>query len=283
MNPGRAAPTVLVLSGVDPSGGAGLVADVRALAFLGVYAGAVPTALTVQTTRGVERVVPVPVSLFVRMAARAFEDLRPRAVKIGLLPGGAHADALGRLLARHPAVPCVLDPVLVATSGRRLFPNAALPSLFRLLGRVTVLTPNRHEAEVLSGLPVDDAAGQSRAALVLRSRGPRLVVVKGGHVAGRLAVDVAFDGRRLKRFEAPRVEIPGGAHGLGCFFSSTLAGGLAGGLEPMAAVERVHRETRRLLAGGLLRPGGGRAVPFPFRVSGRSPSKARRSGPPRGA
>jgi hydroxymethylpyrimidine/phosphomethylpyrimidine kinase len=240
------APRVLVAAGLDPTGGAGLVADVEALLAVGARAMAVATALTLQGPCGAagwEAVSP-------RFVARQVEELvrgrgeRPRALKTGMLAGGATAAALARIFSRPPLarLPLVVDPVLAASTGLSLFGHGhrhtPLSALLPLVERATVVTPNRPELEALTGAPLEDDAAAIEAARRLPCRA---VLVKGGHRAGA-PVDLLVRGRTVKRFEGRRRE--GTARGTGCRLASAIAAGLAQG-KPLRESVLVARDVVR--------------------------------------
>lgn len=222
-------PVALSIAGSDPSGGAGLQADLRTFTCFGVYGAGVPTSVTVQDTRGVRRVEPLDPALVREQIAVVLEDLSPGAVKIGLLPDAAIVEAVAASLSARPEIAVVLDPVLVATSGDVLAPETALAALVReLLPRAAVVTPNLAEAARLAGCPVVGASSLVDAARAIQARGAAAVLVKGGHLEGE-AIDILLtrDGEIL---ELRATRIPGPAvHGTGCALSSAIAARLACG------------------------------------------------------
>lgn len=206
-------PYVLSIAGSDPSGGAGLQADLKTFAAFGVYGMAAVSALTAQNTRGVRAVEPVsPAWLRAQLDALA-DDLPIHAVKIGMLGAAPLVEEVARFLERVPHAPVVLDPVLRSTSGRPLLDEAGRSALHALLPRVTLVTPNLPEAEALwGGWPPDHLAPA--------------VLLKGGHGAGaRLEERLILAGELRQRWEHPRH--PGEVHGTGCALSSAIAACLA--------------------------------------------------------
>ncbi|HEY3354147.1 MAG TPA: hydroxymethylpyrimidine/phosphomethylpyrimidine kinase [Polyangia bacterium] len=237
------APHVLVIAGLDPSGGAGLIADVRTLAEHGVGALGVATALTEQGHGGVRAVNPVDPALVGRQVAALLAGEPVDAVKIGMLGVPATAAAVAAALAAARSVPVVLDPILRASSGAVLLgddEDAGRAALLALLRRATLVTPNAIEAAALCEqappLTLAAAAGLAQA---LRARGARAVLLKGGHLPAAASpgetVDVldAGDGPVLLR--APR--LAAGAHGTGCALASAIAAHLARGAPLREAVE----------------------------------------------
>jgi len=239
-----AAPRVLVCAGLDPSGGAGLVADLEALAAVGARGWAVATALTAQGPRGARRVAPVDPGLVLAQVDALLDGLpardRPRAVKTGMLGTAAVADALAARLAEPPLAraPLVVDPVLAASSGLPLLDAGGRPpadALARLLSRAALATPNWPELELLAGRPLRTEAEAVREARRLPARA---VLVKGGHRPGA-PVDLLVRGGRVVRFPGRRR--PGEARGTGCRLASAVAGLLAAGAPLEEAVRRAKR------------------------------------------
>lgn len=252
-------PNVLSIAGSDPSGGAGIQADLKTFSALGCYGMAALTALTAQNTRGVTAVhVPPPPFVGAQIDA-VFADVEVAAVKIGMLASGGIVDAVARSLADWPEVPVVVDPVLVATSGDSLGDPDVVGAIRRvLLARATLITPNLPEAARLADRPIpEDEAGMRALAERLATLGARAVLVKGGHLKGRESVDALHDGERIHMLRAPRVDTRN-THGTGCSLSSAIAAYLARGLPLLAAVEQAKTFlTAALEASGALRVGGG--------------------------
>jgi hydroxymethylpyrimidine/phosphomethylpyrimidine kinase len=232
-------PCVLAVAGSDPSGGAGLQADVRTCTGLGVYAAAVPTCITVQNTTGVRRVEPLDAGLVAEQIDAVLGDLEPRAIKLGLLPTARIVAAVAESLSSHASIPVVLDPVLVATSGDALASADALAALVALLPRAALVTPNLAEAARLSGRAVASEADMITAARAIRLLGAGAVLVKGGHLAGE-AVDLllAPDGEPTW-LRAPRIDGPP-VHGTGCALSAAIAARVALG-DPLAEAARAAK------------------------------------------
>jgi len=210
-------PVALVIAGLDPSGGAGLLLDTRVMTEQGVYAAGVVTALTEQDTRGVYEVKPVDDVLLAHQIGRVVSDLKVSAVKIGMLGTAKVARAVLSGLA-GVRIPIVLDPILRSSSGVSLLDDPA--ALDPLIARATLVTPNREEAERLGGVE-----GLAR-------RGARAVLWKGGHSqTGAVVVDRLVDEHGEREFSGPRV--PGGedVHGTGCALASAIAAQLARGAD----------------------------------------------------
>jgi hydroxymethylpyrimidine/phosphomethylpyrimidine kinase len=233
------------------------------------------TAVTAQNTRGVLGVSPVPAP-FVRLQMEAvFPDLRPAAVKIGMLFDDARVREVARGLARHRAKNVVLDPVLAATDGVTLLAARATGTLRReLFPLCDLVTPNRPEAEELSGIRIRNPADARRAAEVLAGFGAGAVLIKGGHARGSDVEDLLFDGRRFRNFVHPRIATRA-RHGTGCTLSAAIAARLALGAGLAEAVEGAIGYLQTALVAGVF-PGRGRGVPGRFaRAAVFTPSRAR--------
>lgn len=231
----------LAIAGSDPSGGAGIQADLATFAALGVLGASAITALTVQSPRGVRSVHPVDPELLAAQIDCLFQDLPPEtigAVKIGMLGSAANARAVGARLAAGDvrALPVVLDPVFASKNGHELLGPGGLVALEEaLLPRADVLTPNLDEAAALLRRAVGDVLARPEdACRELAARGPRAVILKGGHAGGRTSEDLLYAEDRFVRLTAERVMTPND-HGTGCVFSSALAAHLALGAELEAA------------------------------------------------
>ena len=252
-------PTVLVLAGHDPTGGAGLVADAEAIAACGGWALTIPTALTVQNCRDVQRVVPCDPDTM-RAAAEALGEFDIAAIKVGLVADLATLDAVADIVRRLPGVPLVVDPVLKAGGGRELS-TAELVDAFRerLLPLVDILTPNRDELMRLSSLPGED----TERAVELMTLGCQAVLVTGtdspavGTPGDRVA-HTLHTPDQSRQWSWPRLE--GRYHGSGCTLAASLAARLAAGESLVAACEQAQAFTWEALAHGW-RPGSDQALP----------------------
>lgn len=254
-----AVPNVLSIAGSDPSGGAGVQADLKTFSALGCYGMAAITALTAQNTRGVSAVHVPPVDFVVAQIDAIFNDVRVDAVKLGMLASGPIVEAVAGRLRAHGARNIVLDPVLVATSGDALGAPDVVEAMIRhLLPLARIVTPNIPEAMRLSGGSApQDSAGLERLARAIHALGANAVLVKGGHMKGELAPDVLFERAAAHLFEAPRVATRN-THGTGCTLSSAIAANLAHGMELAAAVQRAKSYlTAALIASDQLDVGSG--------------------------
>jgi hydroxymethylpyrimidine/phosphomethylpyrimidine kinase len=220
-----APPVVLTIAGFDPSGGAGISADLKTIAAHNCYGVAAITALTVQNTLGARRVKPLDAAVLKESVNCLLEDGRIRAIKVGLIANASNARAIAEILAENSALPAVLDPVVRSSSGLSLLEPEGLEFLKKkLLGGVALVTPNLDEASALTDLKVENIEGMKQAARRLVEMGARAVVVTGGHLDK--AIDVFFDGKALETFVGDRIK-PDNTHGTGCTFSSAIAANLA--------------------------------------------------------
>ena len=219
----------LTIAGLDPSGGAGIAADLRGFAAAGVWGCAVCAARTVQSTRGVRSVHAVEARLVVAQARELLDDVAVRAIKIGALGSAENARAVAALLQRHRRIPVVLDPVMVPSrrTGRaRLDGDAAVPTLLVLARAATLVTPNSDEAGSLLGRKIVTATDARDAAVALVELGIRAVLLKGGHTGGERVVDWFATRRSVIPLSRARLSLPP-VHGAGCTLASLIAGRLA--------------------------------------------------------
>lgn len=228
---------VLSIAGSDPSGGAGIQADLKTFAARGCYGMAVITALTAQNTQGVSAVRPLDPDFVAEQIRMVFADIRVDAVKIGMIANAGIARAVAEALSPHRGIPVVLDPVMIAKGGAALLDPAAVTVLKEsLLPLATLVTPNLPEAAVLLGDPeASDRRIMESQAVRLTALGAKGVLVKGGHLAGGESPDVLVADGQVTWFEASRIATRN-THGTGCSLSSALAAELAKGLEPQEAV-----------------------------------------------
>ena len=234
----------LTIAGSDSGGGAGIQADLKTFQAWGVFGTSVVTAITAQNTLGVRGVHAIPDPMVRLQLDAVAEDLRPAAVKSGMLATRPLVEAVAAGIRAHRLPNYVLDPVMVATSGDRLLEadaEAAVATL--LLPLCAVATPNLDEAGILTGLPVENEATMKRAAERLVELGAGAALVKGGHLQSGDVIDVLFDGTEHRVWRRPRLATRN-THGTGCTLSAALAAALALG-RPLhtavaAALEYVH-------------------------------------------
>jgi hydroxymethylpyrimidine/phosphomethylpyrimidine kinase len=236
----------LTIAGSDPSGGAGLQADIKTFALFGVYGMAVPAALTVQDTRGVISVRPVSPALVRQQLDALFGDIKVGAVKTGMLLSSSTVEAVAGALSAWRVRNLVIDPVMVSSSGKLLLKKDAVGTLVReLFPLARLVTPNADEALVLAGMEVRTAADAREAAKRIHALGPRAVLVKGGHLIGE-PVDVLFDGGRVTEFRGRRVTGKT-VHGAGCVYSAAITAGLARGIKLADAIGAAKQFVAKLI------------------------------------
>ena len=239
------------IAGVDPSGGAGLLADVKAMSTCGAYACGVVTALTAQNTQGVSGIMPVPPAFVEQQLETLFADVAIDSVKIGMLDNADLIEVVAQALEKYRPKFVVLDPVMVAKSGDRLLKEEAILALKeRLLPLVTMVTPNLPEALAILGQPdrvVSEADFPAMAADLwkLMKRRDGWVYLKGGHLGGPESPDMLFNGYVTVRLEGERIKTSHD-HGTGCTLSSALAA-----LLPRHDVIEACRQAKRYLTGAL--------------------------------
>ena len=228
-------PRAMTIAGSDSGGGAGVQADLKTFAALGVYGTSAITAITAQNTRQVTQVLELPVDLIAAQIDAIMGDISADAVKTGMLSSAAIIQVVAAKIKEHGLSPLVVDPVMVAKSGDRLLQLEAVEALRSFLPLATVVTPNVPEAEVLSGRQVKSLEEAREAAKAIHALGPQAVVVKGGHLASGEVTDLLYDGQEFIELTAERVNTTS-THGTGCTFASAIAAGLAQGLELQEAV-----------------------------------------------
>lgn len=242
------APDVLVCAGLDPSGGAGLIADVRVVTRLGGRPLGVVTALTVQNTTGVVESQPVESELVGHQLAFVLSDIEVKAVKIGMIGSAATAKAIGNAL-HLSAAPVVWDPVMYASRGTApLFEeHRAADAMLALRPHLTLVTPNKRELFELTGLPTGDLVMAEAAARRLAHQLETAVLVKGGHFTGDEAIDVLVTTKGSEQLTGPRIRDGEHVHGTGCALSSAIAAYLANGRDLVEACRSAKELVARLI------------------------------------
>jgi hydroxymethylpyrimidine/phosphomethylpyrimidine kinase len=232
---------VLVIAGSDSGGGAGIQADIKTITALGGYATTAITAVTVQNSLGVHDVHPIPLQVIEAQGRAVLDDIGADAIKTGMLPTADAIEAVCDVIETWAQpVPLVVDPVMIAKGGARLLDLTALDVMKRrLLFLADVITPNIPEAEVLTGLSINDEESMAHAATMLLTLGSEWVLLKGGHLDGPEVVDMLASESGLHIFRSPRIESRS-THGTGCTLASGVATGLAQGLGVPDAVARAR-------------------------------------------
>jgi hydroxymethylpyrimidine/phosphomethylpyrimidine kinase len=228
--------TALTIAGSDPTGGAGIQADLRTFAAMGVYGLSIPAALTAQNTTGVDTVFGVEADFIRRQIDTLRNDIEPDAVKIGMLYSASAVSVIANAGTRSPFRNLVIDPVTISSTGVRLIEEDAVDLMKeRLFPQARVVTPNILEASLIAGVRIEGVDDMKKAAESIHAMGPESVIVTGGHLKEK-AVDIMFDGDSYIELEVERVE--GEFHGTGCVFSSAIAAGLALGMDTADAFRR---------------------------------------------
>ena len=240
---------ILTIAGSDSSGGAGIQADIKTITVHGMYAMSVITALTAQNTTGVTGILEVPAEFVAKQIDAVFQDIRPDAVKIGMLSGREVMETVAERLAFYRAEHIVLDPVMVATSGSSLLRDGTETLLETLMPLAELVTPNIPEGQALSGIRIENSGDMARAAEWLGKKTGSAVLLKGGHLQEK-ADDFLWKGEGGRWFVGERIE-NSNTHGTGCTLSSALACSLAAGRSLEESVERAKAYVSGAIAAGL--------------------------------
>jgi hydroxymethylpyrimidine/phosphomethylpyrimidine kinase len=267
-------PIVLTIAGSDPSGGAGIQADLKAIEANGGYGACAITAITVQNTRGVRGAHVVEADLVREQMRLVLDDLNVAAVKSGMLGGTATIDVVADLLREREPLPYVLDPVVESSNGVRLLDEKAVGSLKRrLLPLATLLTANVDDVRALTGLEIEDADDAARAGRELLESGCGAVLVKGGHLRAQAASDVLVTPAGTRTFSHAWIDSPH-THGTGCVYAAAIATRLALGLSLEAAVSGAKGFVTDCIRHGLALGHGRGPVDPLFRLHGGLPGVA---------
>ncbi|MEM6449572.1 MAG: bifunctional hydroxymethylpyrimidine kinase/phosphomethylpyrimidine kinase [Cyanobacteria bacterium P01_D01_bin.105] len=241
-------PTALTIAGSDSGGGAGIQADLRTFSFHKVHGTSALTCVTAQNTMGVTRVDALPVEAVLAQIEAVICDISPQAAKTGMLLNQDIIEAIAGYFTQQPIAHLVVDPVMVSRTGDTLIADGAIAALRdQLLPLADVLTPNRYEAQILSGIEISTLEEMQTAAQRIYDLGPSAVMIKGGGFKGALrGVDVWFDGQQLETLKTEQVETIH-THGTGCTLSSAITANLARGIEALPAVKNAkHYVTQAL-------------------------------------
>ena len=243
-------PVALTIAGSDSGGGAGIQADLKTFAFLGVHGTSAITAITAQNTVTVTDIFELPVALIRAQIAAVVEDIGVQAAKTGMLASIEIIEAVASAISAYGIRNLVVDPVMVAKGGARLLRDDAVDALrTHLLPLAAIITPNLPEAQVLLGRKISTLAERRDAARELVALGARAAVVKGGHAEDDVT-DVYWDGSQLIELPAARI-VTRHTHGSGCVFSAAIAAGLANGRDPLAAVREAKEFIGRAIESSL--------------------------------
>ncbi|UCE04201.1 MAG: bifunctional hydroxymethylpyrimidine kinase/phosphomethylpyrimidine kinase [Candidatus Latescibacterota bacterium] len=241
---------ILSIAGSDSSAGAGIQADLKAITACGGYAASVITAVTAQNTQGVRDAYELPTALIESQIDAIFEDLEVAAVKTGMLSSARVVESVARALRRRAPAHYVLDPVMISKSGHALLDTAAFASLKDLFALATLVTPNRHEAQALTGIDVRNPEDSEKAGRQLIDAGCRAVLVKGGHLDEHAATDVLVTSDAVEVLEGARIDTPH-THGTGCTYSAAIATYLGRGFALSRAVRAAKTYITEAIRSGL--------------------------------
>lgn len=233
----------LTIAGSDSGGGAGIQADIKTMSALGCYASSVITAVTAQNTKGVYCIQHIDTEVVEAQLHAVLTDLRPDAIKIGMTGSAENLTSIAKCLSQARDIPLIIDPVMVATSGHKLMNDNAMHTFCEhLLPLATLLTPNIPEAEALAGMRIASVADIDRAAKSILNRGCRALLIKGGHLEGKVKSDRLYfaDSREPMVFNAETI-VSRNTHGTGCTLSSAICAFVARGFQIAEAVERAKK------------------------------------------
>jgi len=232
-------PVALTIAGSDSGGGAGIQADLRTFAFHRVHGTSAITCVTAQNTQGVSRVDPLPPESVASQIGAVVTDIGVQATKTGMLLSAAIIEITAQQVERYGLSQLVVDPVMVSRTGSQLLADDAIETLRdRLLPLALIVTPNRYEAQILTGIELQSLEDMQKAAAQIHRLGPKSVLVKGGGMAGELrGVDVWWDGARMEILRTSCVQTQN-THGTGCTLSSAIAAQLALGADPFTAIQQ---------------------------------------------
>jgi hydroxymethylpyrimidine/phosphomethylpyrimidine kinase len=243
--------TALTIAGSDSGGGAGIQADLKTFAALGVYGTSAITAITAQNTLGVTAIAALPADIVTAQIEAVFSDIGADAVKTGMLANVAIVEAVAAAIAALDLPNVVVDPVMIAKSGDRLLDDDAIGAIrTELLPRAFVVTPNAPEAEELAGMSIRSLEDARDAARAIHRLGPGAVVLKGGHLPGDEAIDLLYDGHGFQEYRAPRLQARH-THGTGCTFAAAITASLALGQPLAEAVAEAKRYVTEAIRRGL--------------------------------
>jgi hydroxymethylpyrimidine/phosphomethylpyrimidine kinase len=240
-------PVALTIAGSDSGGGAGIQADLRTFAFHRVHGTCALTCITAQNTLGVNRVDALPPASVVAQMQAVVSDIGVQAAKTGMLLNAEIMAAVAEQIVDLKISNLVIDPVMVSRTGAQLIDDAAINALRQMLPLAALVTPNRYEAQLLSGLEIDSLAMMEKAAQIIHQNGAQAVLVKGGGMANELrGVDVWFDGDRLEVLRTEQVQTTH-THGTGCTLSAAITANLAQGVELLTAVHQAKQYVTQAL------------------------------------
>jgi hydroxymethylpyrimidine/phosphomethylpyrimidine kinase len=236
--------TALTIAGSDPTGGAGLQADLKVFRAFEVHGLTVVSAITAQNTVGVESVLPVEKEFFEKQLRTLLSDIKPEAVKLGMLYSTWAVELIRSAIKEYSLRNLVIDPVTVSSSGKTLVADGTLDAMReKLFSLSKVITPNIYEASVLTGVRIENRKDLEETAKILKNMGPEVVVITGGHLEG-IALDLYYDG---EFHDVESEKVGGEYHGTGCVFSAAITASIARGHTPLESVRRAKEFINRAI------------------------------------
>jgi hydroxymethylpyrimidine/phosphomethylpyrimidine kinase len=243
--------SVLSIAGSDSGGGAGIQADLKTFSALGCFGTSAITAITVQNTLGVFDIHSIPPNIVREQIKVVMDDIKPAAVKIGMVHTAVLAHAIAEVLKDYPSVPVIFDPVMVSTSGHKLIEDETIDALkSALFPLANLITPNLDEAELLTGMKIDGLDEMIAAAKALVLNGCNAVLIKGGHLIGPILYDVFFDREGYQKIFESKAILTCNTHGTGCTLSAAIAAYLTLGYGLPEAVSKARHYLRQALEHG---------------------------------
>lgn len=239
---------ILAIAGSDPSGGAGIQADIKTISALGGYAMAAITALTVQDTIQVYDVHPVAADIVGAQVRAVLQDITPDAIKLGMMGSGETLIRLSQIFAENSHIPLIVDPVILSSSGHELLDKRGIEVLISdIFPRLNLLTPNLAEAALLAGMDIIHSIRHMKmAGEKLLDKGVQAVLIKGGHLSGDIVTDMLVTGDGVYEFSSPKISTVN-THGTGCALSSAIATGIGQGMTLKEAVDRGHKYVHKAI------------------------------------
>jgi len=245
-------PSVLTIAGSDSGGGAGIQADLKTISALGCYGTSAITTITAQNTTGVKALHHLPIAIITAQIEAIMDDIRPDAIKIGMIAEPAILLAIYEILKHYPTIPVILDPVMISTSGHRLIGEDTIEPMKQfLIPLTTLVTPNLDEAAILAGMTISTVSEMKIAAGKILNLGSQAVLVKGGHLKGEQLSDIYLDKNGLEFCYENTAINSLNTHGTGCTLSSAIASFLARGFELPAAIQHAESYVQQTIRQGV--------------------------------
>jgi len=243
--------SVLTIAGSDGSGGAGIQGDIKTISSLGCYATSAITALAVQNTCGVVAVHSIPTDIVRLQIKVIIEDILPDAIKIGMVPTLELVESIAEILQSYPQIPVILDPVMVATSGRKLMEDVTIAGIVKkLFPLITIVTPNLDEASVLAEMEINTVEDMRIAGAKIMQSGCKALLLKGGHLKSEKLTTLYFSAQgKIIEFNSGKIDT-NNTHGTGCTLSSAIASFLARGMDMERAISNAHEYVHLAILNG---------------------------------